>query len=66
MSTQTAATSTIEITSTTPVLMLSMELGETGWLLGFASAYGQKPLRRRPAVWPVPPSKPVQQHLQHG
>jgi transposase len=28
-------------------MMLAMELGEAGWLLGFASAYGQKPLRRK-------------------
>jgi transposase len=27
--------------------MLAMELGESGWLLGFSSAFGQKPLRRK-------------------
>ncbi len=27
-----------------------MELGESGWLLGFASAFGQKPLRRKVAT----------------
>ena len=47
MSTQTAATSTIQISEERETLMLAMELGETGWLLGFASAYGQKPLRRK-------------------
>ena len=56
MSTQTAATSTIEITATTPVLMLAMELGEEHWKLGFSSAFGQVPLvrdiasRDRPAL----------------
>jgi transposase len=47
MSKQTAATSTIQISENGQTLMLAMELGETGWLLGFASAYGQKPLRRK-------------------
>jgi transposase len=47
MSKQTAATSTIQISEERSTLMLAMELGETGWLLGFASAYGQKPLRRK-------------------
>jgi transposase len=47
MSKQTAATSTIQISEERQTLMLAMELGETGWLLGFASAYGQKPLRRK-------------------
>lgn len=47
MSRQTAAASTIEISEERDTLMLAMELGETGWLLGFASAYGQKPLRRK-------------------
>jgi transposase len=47
MSRQTAATSTIQISEERQTLMLAMELGETGWLLGLASAYGQKPLRRR-------------------
>ena len=47
MSKQTAAASTIQISQEHKILMLSMELGETGWLLGFASAYGQKPLRRK-------------------
>jgi transposase len=27
--------------------MMAMELGETGWLLGFASGFGQEPLRRK-------------------
>ena len=43
MSKQTAATSTIQITATTPVLMLAMELGEEHWKLGFSSAFGQIP-----------------------
>jgi transposase len=47
MSKSTAATSTIQISEERETLMLAMELGETGWLLGFASAYGQKPLRRK-------------------
>ncbi len=47
MSRQTAAASTIQISQEQKTLMVSMELGETGWLVGFASAYGQKPLRRK-------------------
>ena len=47
MSKQTAAASTIEISQEHTTLMVAMELGEKGWLLGFASAYGQKPRRRR-------------------
>ena len=47
MSRQTAAASTIQISQEQQTLMVAMELGETGWLLGFASAYGQKPLRRK-------------------
>ena len=47
MSRQTAATSTIQISEERPTLMLAMEPGETGWLLGFASGYGQRPLRRK-------------------
>ncbi len=47
MSKSTATTSTIQISEERDTLMLAMELGETGWLLGFASAYGQKPLRRK-------------------
>jgi len=47
MSKSTATTSTIQISEERETLMLAMELGETGWLLGFASAYGQKPLRRK-------------------
>ena len=47
MSKSTAATSTIQISEERKTLMLALELGETGWLLGFASAYGQKPLRRK-------------------
>ena len=50
MSTYTAATSTIHGSEHTPTLMMAMELGETGWLLGFASGFGQKPLRRKIAT----------------
>jgi len=46
MSKQTATASTIQIASTTPVLMLSLELGEESWKLGFSSAFGQVPLVR--------------------
>ena len=46
MSKQTAAASTIKITTMTPVLMLAMELGEEHWKLGFSSAFGQDPLVR--------------------
>lgn len=50
MSKQTAAASRIDCNGSTRTLMMSMELGESGWLLGFASAYGQKPLRRKIAT----------------
>ena len=40
MSKQTAATSTIEITSPTQILMLAFELGEGSWLLGFSAGFG--------------------------
>ncbi len=46
MSKQTATASAIQITTTTPVLMLAMELGEEHWKLGFSSAFGQEPLVR--------------------
>jgi len=46
MSKQTATASTIQITSSTPVLMLALELGEESWKLGFSSAFGQLPLVR--------------------
>ena len=46
MSKQTATASTVEITATTPVLMLALELGEEKWKLGFSSAFGQTPLVR--------------------
>lgn len=49
MSTGTAAASRIDCTGQREVLMMSMELGESGWLLGFASVFGQKPLRRKVA-----------------
>ena len=47
MSKQTAATSRTESTGSGQTLMMAMELGESGWLLGFASESGQKPLRRK-------------------
>ena len=50
MSKQTAATLKIEDTEQRATLMMSMELGESGWLLGFASAFGEKPLRRKVAT----------------
>ncbi len=46
VSNQTATASTIQITATTPVLMLALELGEESWKLGFSSAFGQIPLVR--------------------
>lgn len=46
VSNQTATASTIQITATTPVLMLALELGEDSWKLGFSSAFGQIPLVR--------------------
>lgn len=47
MSKQTAAASTIGIREAQPILMLAMELGESGWLLGFSSGFGQTPVRRK-------------------
>jgi transposase len=47
VSKQTAAASTIEISEAQPILMLAMELGESGWLLGFSSGFGQTPVRRK-------------------
>lgn len=47
MSTQTAATSTIEITSPAQTLMLAFELGEGSWLLGFSAGFGEAVLRRK-------------------
>ena len=46
MSKQTATASTIQITATSPTLMLALELGEESWKLGFSSAFGQIPLVR--------------------
>jgi transposase len=46
VSKKTTATTTLEITSTTPTLMLALELGEEKWKLGFSSAFGQIPLER--------------------
>ncbi len=50
MSGNTATASTIDCNQTRETLMMAMELGESGWLLGFASAFGQKPLRRKVAT----------------
>jgi transposase len=47
VSKQTAAASKIDDNGQRETLMMSMELGEGGWLLGFASAFGQRPLRRK-------------------
>jgi transposase len=47
MSKQTAAASAIQISEAGETLMLAMELGESGWLVGFAGAFGEKPLRRK-------------------
>jgi transposase len=47
VSKQTAAASTIEISEAQPILMLAMELGESGWLLGFSNGFGQTPVRRK-------------------
>ena len=41
MSKQTAATSTIQITSPAQTLMLAFELGEGSWLLGFSARFGE-------------------------
>jgi transposase len=41
------ATASTKLNETRATLMMAMELGESGWLLGFASEYGQKPLRRK-------------------
>jgi len=49
MSKRTATASTIQISEADGTLMLALELGESGWLLGFARAFGQKPLRRKVA-----------------
>lgn len=46
MSKAIAATSTIQITAPTPILMLALELGEEKWKVGFSSAFGQTPLVR--------------------
>jgi transposase len=49
MSKQTAAASTIEITSPAQTLMLAFELGEGAWLLGFSAGFGEPVLRRKVA-----------------
>ncbi len=50
MSGNTATASKIDCNQARETLMMAMELGESGWLLGFASAFGQKPLRRKVAT----------------
>jgi transposase len=50
MSRNTATASTINCNEAHETLMMAMELGESGWLLGFGSEYGQKPLRRKVAT----------------
>jgi len=47
VSKQTAEASTIEIREAQAILLLAMELGESGWLLGFSSGFGQTPVRRK-------------------
>ncbi len=47
MSKQTAAASTIKTSEAQAMLMLAMELGESGWLLGFSRGFGQAPVRRK-------------------
>src|SRR3989304_1955673 len=42
VSKQTAAASTIEISEAQPILLLTMELGESGWLLGCLPADEQR------------------------
>jgi transposase len=46
LSKKTATASTIQITTTAPILMLALELGEEHWKIGFSSAFGQVPLVR--------------------
>jgi len=50
VSKQTAAASKIDCNEQRATLMMAMELGESGWLLGFASAFGERPLRRKVAT----------------
>ena len=47
MSTYTAATSTIQLSSAPQSLLLAFELGEESWLLGFSVGFGGKVLRRK-------------------
>ncbi len=47
MSQSIATASTIELSSTSTVLMLAFELGEATWLLGFSSGFGTKVQRRK-------------------
>ena len=49
MSKQTAAASTIQISSPAQTLMLAFELGEGSWLLGFSAGFGEAVLRRKVA-----------------
>jgi len=47
MSKQTAAASTIQISEAHETLMVALELGEKGWLLGFSTGFGQEIVRRK-------------------
>ena len=47
MSKKTAATSKIQITSKSRVLMLAFELGEESWLLGFSAGFGEQVSRKK-------------------
>jgi len=47
VSKQTAATSKIQITSKSRILMLAFELGEESWLLGFSAGFGEPVSRRK-------------------
>jgi transposase len=50
MSKCTATASQIQVTATTPTLLLAFELGESGWLLGFSPGFGERVLRRKIAA----------------
>ncbi len=46
MSTSTV-TARLQGSASSPALLLAFELGETGWLLGFSTGFGQRVLRRK-------------------
>ena len=58
ISKNTATASRINCNEAHEMLMMAMELGESGWLLGFASEYGQKSLRRKIATRDGKPCSP--------